>query len=237
MVSRRYFLGGLSAASMAMIARNAIAAPASFEPHGPVGDAAHLADMTAFVKIAIGTGGHGHNYPGASTPFGAVQLSPDTGTRDWDHCSGYHYNDDAILGFSHTHLSGTGCVDMLDFLLMPATDDFHFDPNAAVDSPSSYRARFSHTDEHATPGYYSVKLQGSNVRAELTATDRVGLHRYTFPASSQSCFLLDLMIRHQPGRSHKAGGDPASNPVVLDEGSWQRHHPGWPKHRHLGHGP
>src|SRR5207248_5745738 len=81
-------------------------------------------DNTKFVKIAIGTGGHGHTYPGATMPFGAVQLSPDTGIKDWDHCSGYHYADSSILGFSHTHLSGTGCIDMLDVLLMPATDDF-----------------------------------------------------------------------------------------------------------------
>ena len=181
MLSRRTFLGTLSAASLAPLARNAAAlAPAP------------TTDLTRLVKIAIGTGGHGHNFPAATVPFGAVQLGPDTGCRDWDHCSGYHYDDKAILGFSHTHLSGTGCIDLLDFLLMPATDDFRFDPHAAVDSPESYRAHFSHADEVATPGYYSVKLQESKVHAELTATERVGFHKYTFPASQKSCFLLDL---------------------------------------------
>src|SRR6185312_5420600 len=192
MVSRRNFLGGLSAASMATLARNAVASPAAFERLLAMPAAAAHEDLSRFVKIAIGTGGHGHNYPGATMPFGAVQLGPDTGTRDWDHCSGYHYKDSAILGFSHTHLSGTGCIDMLDFLVMPATDDFHFDPNAVVAGPTSYRAKFSHADEVAVPGYYSVKLQGSKVHAELTATERVGLHKYTFPASQKSVFLVDL---------------------------------------------
>src|SRR3984957_19474340 len=147
-------------------------------PAGKLAQAARsqvtMEDPLLWVDPRIGTGGHGHCFPGATMPFGAVQLSPDTGVRDWDHCSGYHHNDDAILGFSHTHLSGTGCIDMLDFLLMPATDDFHFDPSAAVDSPTSYRAKFSHADEVAIPGYYSVKLQDSKVHAELTATERVG---------------------------------------------------------------
>src|SRR5580692_5800020 len=160
MVSRRNFLGGVSAASLACVVREAFGLPSSFHPFlaAPTVETASV-DHTKLVKIAIGTGGHGHCFPGATMPFGAVQLSPDTGVRDWDHCSGYHYDDKAILGFSHTHLSGTGCIDMLDFLLMPATDDFHFDPHAAVDSPASYRAHFSHSDEVAVPGYYSVKLQ------------------------------------------------------------------------------
>src|SRR5580692_4568270 len=148
MVSRRNFLKDASVAALACAARDAFALPASFEPLVPAtADHAGGVDHTKLVKIAIGTGGHGHCFPGATMPFGAVQLSPDTGVRDWDHCSGYHYDDKAILGFSHTHLSGTGCIDMLDFLVMPATDDFHFDPNAAVDSPASYRAKFSHADE------------------------------------------------------------------------------------------
>jgi predicted alpha-1,2-mannosidase len=193
MVSRRSFLGGVSAASLACMVRDAFSLPPSFEPflHASGPDAA--ADNIRYVKIAIGTGGHGHTYPGATVPFGAVQLGPDTGVRDWDHCSGYHYKDDAILGFSHTHLSGTGCIDLLDFLLMPASDDFRFDPKADVDSATSYRAHFSHADEVAVPGYYSVELQESKIKAELTATERVGVHKYTFPASQKSVFLLDLM--------------------------------------------
>jgi predicted alpha-1,2-mannosidase len=193
MVSRRNFLGGVSAASVACFVKDALALPASLQPFigAPSGDAAD-ADNTKLVKVAIGTGGHGHTYPGATMPFGAVQLSPDTGIKDWDHCSGYHYADSSILGFSHTHLSGTGCIDMLDILLMPATDDFKFDPKAKPDSPTSYRSRFSHSDEEAVPGYYRVYLQDSKVKAELTATERVGFHRYTFPQSDNARFLLDL---------------------------------------------
>jgi predicted alpha-1,2-mannosidase len=194
MVSRRNFLGGASAATLACVVRDVFGLPASFHPFlGASVVATGSVDHTKFVKIAIGTGGHGHCYPGATAPFGAVQLSPDTGVRDWDHCSGYHHDDKAILGFSHTHLSGTGCIDMLDFLVMPATDDFKFDPNAAVDGPTSYRAHFSHDDEVMVPGYYSVLLQESKVKAELTATERVGFHKYTFPASQNACFLVDLM--------------------------------------------
>src|SRR5258708_1226799 len=206
MVSRRNFLGGVSAASVACFVKDALALLASIKAFigAPSGDAAD-ADNTKLVKVAIGTGGHGHTYPGATMPFGAVQLSPDTGIKDWDHCSGYHYADSSILGFSHTHLSGTGCIDMLDILLMPATDDFKFDPKAKPDSPTSYRSRFSHSDEEAVPGYYRVYLQDSKVKAELTATERVGFHRYTFPQSDNARFLLDLA---QPGGAETAAVNP-----------------------------
>ncbi len=212
MVSRRQFLGGASAASLACVVRDAFGLPGSFQPFlAASAEAAKGSDNTKHVKIAIGTGGHGHTYPGATVPFGAVQLSPDTGVRDWDHCSGYHYNDKAILGFSHTHLSGTGCIDLLDFLLMPATDDFHFDPMAAIDSPTSYRAHFTHDDEVAVPGYYSVKLQESKVKVELTATERVGVHKYTFPKSEKARFLLDLM---HGGPNQTDPSKPATTPPV-----------------------
>ena len=211
MFSRRYFLGGVSAASLATFSRNTFALR-PFLSEAP--DSTGKGDNLRHVKIAIGTGGHGHTYPGATVPFGAVQLSPDTGVRDWDHCSGYHYSDNAILGFSHTHLSGTGCIDMLDFLLMPGSDDFHFDPHAEIDGPTSYRAHFSHRDEVAVPGYYSVLLQESKIKAELTATERVGVHKYTFPASRKSIFLLDLMhggVR-KPGPSDP---DPSKIPPTV----------------------
>jgi predicted alpha-1,2-mannosidase len=192
MVSRRNFLGGVSAASMTCLVKDSLALPSFDSLLGAPSTAAADFDNTKLVKIAIGTGGHGHTYPGATMPFGAVQLSPDTGIKDWDHCSGYHYADSSILGFSHTHLSGTGCIDMHDVLLMPATDDFKFDPQAKPDSPTSYRSRFSHSDEQAVPGYYSVYLQDSKVNVELVATERVGIHRYTFPQSDNAHFLVDL---------------------------------------------
>jgi len=189
MISRRNFLGGVSAASLSVLAKDAFPLQPLF---AAAADNTGAVDHTRLMKLAIGTGGHGHTYPGATMPFGAVQLSPDTGIKDWDHCSGYHYNDSSILGFSHTHLSGTGCIDLLDFLLMPATDDFNFDPLAAPDSKTSYRSKFSHSDEEAVPGYYRVLLQDSRVKAELTATERMGIHRYTFPQTDNARFLLDL---------------------------------------------
>ena len=192
MVSRRNFLGGVSAASVTCLVKDSLALPVFHSLLSAPSGAGADTDNTKLVKIAIGTGGHGHTYPGATMPFGAVQLSPDTGIKNWDHCSGYHYADGSILGFSHTHLSGTGCIDMLDVLLMPATDDFKFDPQAKPDSSTSYRSRFSHNDEEAVPGYYRVYLQDSKVKVELTATERVGIHRYTFPQSENARFLLDL---------------------------------------------
>ena len=150
-------------------------------------------DLTKFVKIAIGTGGHGHTYPGATVPFGAVQLSPDTYNKGWDWCSGYHYSDDSIMGFSHTHLSGTGAGDMLDFLLMPGTGPAKIVPGTRDHPEEGYRSQFRHADEIAEPGYYSVLLRDYSVRAELTATERAGIHKYTFPLSADSHFVLDLV--------------------------------------------
>src|SRR4051812_15772535 len=139
-------------------------------------------DLTEFVRISTGTGGHGHTFPGATVPFGAVQLSPDTGTSKWDWSSGYHYSDNSMLGFSHTHLSGTGVGDLLDVLLVPRTGEVKLNPGTQQNPEDSYRLRFTHSDEHAVPGYYSVLLQddgGRKIQAELTATERAGLHRYT----------------------------------------------------------
>ncbi len=154
-------------------------------------------DVTKFVKIAIGTGGHGHTYPGATVPFGMVQLSPDTYNDGWDWCSGYHYSDSSIMGFSHTHLSGTGASDMLDFLLMPGTGPAKTVPGSRQNPGEGYRSRFSHEDEIAEPGYYSVILRDYDIRAELSATERAGFHRYTFPRSDTSHFILDLVHSSQ----------------------------------------
>jgi len=150
-------------------------------------------DLTQFVKIAIGTGGHGHTYPGATVPFGMVQLSPDTYNKGWDWCSGYHHADDSIMGFSHTHLSGTGVGDMLDFLLMPGTGPVKVIPGTRDDPEQGYRSRFRHDDEITEPGYYSVILRDYDIRAELSATERAGIHKYTFPHSDDSHFILDLV--------------------------------------------
>lgn len=147
------------------------------------------------MKIVIGTGGHGHTFPGATMPFGMVQLSPDTLDEGWDWCSGYHYSDSSIMGFSHTHLSGTGASDMLDILLMPGTGPAKTLPGARENPGEGYRSRFSHEDEIAEVGYYSVLLRDYHIRAELAATERAGIHRYTFPKSDSSHFILDLHHR------------------------------------------
>lgn len=156
----------------------------------PTGVAA--ADPLRWVDTRIGTGGHGHCFPGSSVPFAAVQLSPDTFNDQWDWCSGYHLSDTSIMGFSHTHLSGTGCGDLLDFLVMAGTGPVKLVPGPRSNPDEGYRSRFSHTDELSEPGYYSVLLRDPNVRAELTSTERTGIHRYTFPASEDAWLIVDL---------------------------------------------
>ncbi len=137
----------------------------------------------------IGTDANGHAYPGATLPFGMVQLSPDTGTEGWGLCSGYRYSDSMIEGFSHTHLSGTGCGCLGDVLLMPVVGEVHLN---AGSPGNGYASRFNHSKEEAIPGYYRVFLDTPGVSAELTATERCGFHKYTFPASEQSHVILDL---------------------------------------------
>lgn len=146
-----------------------------------------------YVNPFIGTGGHGHTYPGATMPFGMVQLSPDTRLEGWDGCGGYHYDDEYVYGFSHTHLSGTGVPDLCDILFMPTTGEPRF--NNGADGKPGYRSHFSHKNETATPGYYKVQLDDYGITAELTATERVGFHQYTFPASDKANILIDLFHR------------------------------------------
>src|SRR4051794_8501927 len=133
---------------------------------------AQTIDYTHWVDPFIGTGGHGHTFPGATMPFGMVQLSPDTRTDNWDGSSGYHYSDDTIYGFSHTHLSGTGIPDYCDILVTPSNGDY---PLPSMNNPveSRYASKFSHANENAEPGYYSVILDRDKIFAELTSTRRV----------------------------------------------------------------
>ncbi|NNV55221.1 GH92 family glycosyl hydrolase [Limnovirga soli] len=150
----------------------------------PVSLPALAQQLTDFVNPFIGTAAHGHTYPGATMPFGMVQLSPDNGTQEWDWCSGYHYSDSVIQGFSHTHLSGTGIGDLCDISVLPMVNK---QPIAGkILSP------FSHTTEQAKPGYYSVVLEDSKIKAELTASDYCGFHRYTFPEASNAIIRFDL---------------------------------------------
>ncbi len=148
-------------------------------------------DYTQYVNLFIGTGGHGHTYPGATVPNGMVQLSPDTRMMGWDACSGYHYSDNTIIGFSHTHLSGTGIGDYGDILLMPQTGTPYTQQGSEDLSEKGYRSAFSHDNEQASPGYYSVVMD-NGIKAELTATTRVGMHRYSFPKGEEQSVIVDL---------------------------------------------
>ncbi len=147
-------------------------------------------NYTQYVNPFLGTGDHGHTYPGATVPFGMVQLSPDNGKSGWDWCSGYHYSDSIIVGFSHTHLSGTGIGDLCDILFMPATL-----PNKSSEkeiTAHNYKSNFSHQNETAKPGYYSVLLDDYNIKTELTAALRSGMQKHTFNKNGRNFVTLDL---------------------------------------------
>lgn len=149
-------------------------------------------NLTHFVDPFIGTGGHGHVFLGANVPFGAVQLGPTNMSEGWDWCSGYHYSDSTILGFAHTHLSGTGIGDLGDISFMPVTGNVTMARGKVGNPESGYYSLFSHEDEKAAPGYYSVLLKRYHIKAELTASERVGFHQYTFPESDDAKIIIDL---------------------------------------------
>ncbi len=182
MLSRRTLLGGTAALALVDALPAGAASPAPARPN-----------------LFIGTGGDGHTFPGATMPFGMVQLSPDTDTARWATCSGYHKDDTSILGFSHTHLSGTGIGDMLDILVVPTRGPVLLDGGPLDDPDKGYRQRFS--DEVAEPGYYAVTLE-SGVRSELTVTDRTGIHRHRFPGGPGH-ILIDLshLVMEGPNQS------------------------------------
>ena len=149
-------------------------------------------EYTDSVNVFIGTGGHGHTFPGATLPHGMVQLSPDTRLIGWDACSGYYYDDTSIMGFTHTHLSGTGIGDYGDILFMPVVGEKPLIAGTAENPDEGYRSRFSHEQESARPGYYQVLLQDDSINVELTATLRAGLHRYTYPKASDARLIVDM---------------------------------------------
>lgn len=149
-----------------------------------------------WVDPFIGTGGHGHTFPGPTAPFGMVQLSPDTRIEGWDGCSGYHFSDSIIYGFSHTHLSGTGVGDYCDLLLMPTSGGFCFN-NGYKDSLNGYGSSFKKVNESSKPGIYQVLLDKDNINVALTSTDRVGVHRYTYSSNDTANVIIDLEHRDQ----------------------------------------
>ena len=179
--------------------------------------------LTGYVDPYIGTGFHGHVFLGANVPFGAVQLGPTNLSDGWDWCSGYHYSDSTITGFSHTHLSGTGIGDLGDISVMPVIGEVRMAKGKAGDQQTGYYSLFSHADEVAKPGYYSVKLKRYGIKAELTASKRVGFHQYTFPAGEASKIIIDL----KPG----IGWDMATETFIRQENdttvSGYRYSKGW----------
>jgi len=177
------------------------------------------------VDPMIGTDWVGNTYPGAATPFGMVQLSPDNGIPGWDRIAGYYYPDSTIAGFSHTHLSGTGAGDMYDISFLPTIA-----PVLTAEPPLGVHAKFSHDQEKAHAGYYSVLLQPYNIRVELTATPRVGVQRYTFLQSSDSaCITLDLNKAMNWDRCT----DSKIEVVANDELQGYRHSDGWARNQQL----
>ena len=149
-------------------------------------------DLTQYVNVKIGSGGHGHVFVGASVPFGAVQLGPTSIPQSWDWCSGYHDSDQTVIGFSHTHLSGTGIGDLFDVTLMPVIGDVKYSRGVEDDQTSGLWSYADRSKEIARPGYYSVPLTRYGITAEMTSTCRVGLSRYTFPASDEAAVVIDL---------------------------------------------
>lgn len=166
---------------------------------------APIKNFTQFVNPLIGTSKMGHTFPGATAPFGMVQLSPQTNfevmynndgsynTKAYEYCAGYQYKDSTIIGFAHTNLSGTGHSDLGDFLVMPTTGDLVLNPLPSTENENGFYSIFSHENEAASPGYYKVLLDKYNITAELTASERVGFHQYTFPESNNAHIILDMV--------------------------------------------
>ena len=186
--------------------------------------------LTSYVDPFIGTGGHGHVFLGANVPFGAVQLGPQNIFKGWDWCSGYHYSDSLLTGFSHTHLSGTGASDLGDVLIMPYTGPLQTDKGRQQAPHQGYLSRYAHQRETARPGYYAVTLDDYGIRAELTSTTRVGMHHYTFPAggSQPAHVIIDL----------KEGIDDKATDTYLEQLDSQtfigyRFSHGWADHQRL----
>lgn len=180
--------------------------------------------IASWVNPFIGTGGHGHTFPGATVPFGMVQLSPDTRMEGWDGCGGYHYSDSVIYGFSHTHLSGTGVPDYADLLITPVCGKYPKNPR--YKNPQGYGSAFSHSAEKAEPGYYSVHLTEGDIDIELTSTQRCGIHKYTFNGEGNCYVVLDLDYRDKVINAD-------FNRISPNEIQGFRESEGWAKHQYF----
>lgn len=148
--------------------------------------------LTRYVDPFIGSGGHGHVFVGANVPFGAIQAGPSNFHKGWDWCSSYHYSDSIVKGFSHLHLSGTGCTDLGEFLIMPAVGELKINPGTQENPEDGYASYYHHDSEKAEAGYYKVHLDTYNIDIEMTSTARVAMHQITYPKSEKSRLIIDL---------------------------------------------
>lgn len=148
--------------------------------------------LTKYVDPFIGTGGHGHTYPGATVPFGMLQVSPDNGISNWDWCSGYHNSDSVTIGFSHLHLSGTGIGDLTDIRFMPVNKEVDLTAEIKSRDDVPYKSAYSHLNEEASPGYYNLDLKDFNIKVELTSSLRAANHKYTFKENDTQSVVVDL---------------------------------------------
>lgn len=184
---------------------------------------------SSFVDPHIGTGGHGHVFVGASVPFGLVQLGPTNVSQGWDWCSGYHISDASIIGFSHTHLSGTGCHDLGDISLMPVIGEVPLSRGSKDNLLSGLGSSFDHSSEQVRPGYYAVHLDRFGIDVKLTATQRTGFHKYTFPKTEDARIIVDLKHGVGSGNQTEVQFHRESNTVI----SGFRHTKGWANNRKL----
>ncbi|WP_297091191.1 GH92 family glycosyl hydrolase [uncultured Draconibacterium sp.] len=184
-------------------------------------------DFSAYVDPYIGSDYHGHVFVGANVPFGAIQLGPNNANETWDWCSGYHYSDSVLIGFAHTHLSGTGIGDLGDLLFMPVSSDFQF--TDSVTMPYPWQAKYTHTNEEVRPGYYKMHINKYNITSELTASERVGFHKYDYKATGNSKLIIDL--------SYGTGWDALTKAEIkqIDSNSIEglRYSTGWAKNQKL----
>lgn len=184
-------------------------------------------DLTAYVDPFIGTGEHGHTFPGATRPFGMVQVSPINGTEGWDWCSGYHHSDSIMVGFGHLHLSGTGIGDLADLMVMPANKKHDLTIVAENRNDLPFKSSYSHDNESASPGYYQVYLETPNVNAEVTSTLRTGYHRYTFEENDEQSLVMDLGFKVNWDRPVETAIEVVDNSTI----SGYRHSTGWAKNQ------
>ena len=169
-----------------------LAGTAAAQARTPDPSLARQEGILQWVDTRIGTSGHGHTFMGVAAPFGAVQLGPNNFNKGWDWCSGYHNSDSICVGFAHLHLNGTGCSDTGDLLFMPTTGEIRVTPGSQENPDSGYASRYSHQREATAPAYYRLHLDDYGIDVELTATERVGFHRYTFPGEGQKQVVINL---------------------------------------------